>query len=97
KLHVDDGGSPPAVPVTVHVAVKSEDDGAGHGHSGDVRPHGWLFETSQPPNPLDVVAFKAPGGSVDTAGLDLQTDSNGDVSFLYLPPELAGRDTVTGT
>jgi hypothetical protein len=99
-----DQGSQPVPSMAVHVSETSVNGGnvRNTGASdGTVRPHAWLYGNPLPgpgepaPSPDTVVAQNAVGGSTDTNGIDLTTNSAGQATFGWLPPEISGTETIT--
>jgi hypothetical protein len=104
-VEVDQGGQP--VPSEkVHVSETSVNGGNIRGANpadGPVRPHAWLWTDNPasggspgvaPPNADKPVGPSAKGGSTDTTGIDLATNEDGQATFSWLPPEIAGTETI---
>jgi hypothetical protein len=104
-----DQSSQPVQSATVHVSEISINDGNVRStgpNDGTVRPHAWLYPLDNLGNPqpgpgepvpsMDTfVAQNAVGGSTDTNGINLTTNNAGQATFGWLPPEIAGTETIT--
>lgn len=80
----------------LRVTLSSEDDGAGHDHNaGSDRLAGWLYSDLSQLNSSQIKAARDPGGNFPETPLIVETDFiTGIASFIYLPPEFSGRETI---
>ncbi|MEI6236140.1 MAG: hypothetical protein WCT04_24050 [Planctomycetota bacterium] len=94
-------GKPALEPGTkVYIICESIDDGADHETTPSVRPHGWLYANAKAANPNAKTVLGAGvvvGGDVTTQGIDVTADSKGNVTFVYVAPEISGTETITLT
>ena len=88
----------PPMSMSLSVVAASIDNGAGHSHALGNRVHGWLadvWNVGSLPDNMTTLPLSEPGGSVDTTGIIVQTNSQGIGHFYYLPPEVSGRDLIS--
>jgi hypothetical protein len=100
---VEDSSGNGVADVSVQISITGNNKPAGHDRPHDPEAvHGWIFQTTNDAEDAGITAKKKDtvgqdtlGGSKEDRTLTFNTDEKGMISFVYIPAEVSGVDTLT--